>query len=60
LKKRTVDILVASDIHLGTLDVVRRIAQSLLKSIHRKHVILNGDIIDYLWHLVSLLAKRLT
>lgn len=46
MKKRTVDILVLSDIHLGTYGCHAKELLKYLKSIHPKHVILNGDIID--------------
>ncbi len=46
MKKRTVDILVLSDIHLGTYGCRAKELLKYLKSIHPKHVILNGDIID--------------
>lgn len=46
MKKRTVDILVLSDIHLGTYGCHAKELLRYLKSIDPKHVILNGDIID--------------
>lgn len=45
-KKRKVDIVVISDIHLGTYGAHARELLSYLKSIKPKTVILNGDIID--------------
>lgn len=45
-KKRKVDILVLSDIHLGTYGCHARELLVYLKSIKPKTVILNGDIID--------------
>lgn len=46
MKKRTVDILVLSDIHLGTYGCRAKELLKYLKSVNPKHVILNGDIID--------------
>jgi len=45
-KKRKVDVLVLSDIHLGTYGCHAKELLSYLKSIKPKVVILNGDIID--------------
>jgi UDP-2,3-diacylglucosamine pyrophosphatase LpxH len=45
-KKRSVDILVLSDIHLGTYGCHAKELLLYLKSIKPKTVILNGDIID--------------
>ena len=45
-KKRKVDIVVISDIHLGTYGAQARELLNYLKSIKPKTVILNGDIID--------------
>ncbi len=45
-KKREVDILVISDIHLGTYGCHSKELLKYLKSIKPKTVILNGDIID--------------
>ena len=45
-KKRKVDILVLSDIHLGTYGCHSKELLKYLKSIKPKMVILNGDIID--------------
>jgi UDP-2,3-diacylglucosamine pyrophosphatase LpxH len=45
-KKRKVDILVLSDVHLGTYGCHARELLHYLKSIKPKVVILNGDIID--------------
>lgn len=44
--KRKVDILVISDIHLGTYGCHAKELLRYLKSIHPKIVVLNGDIID--------------
>ncbi|MBQ4913873.1 UDP-2,3-diacylglucosamine diphosphatase [Maribacter sp. MMG018] len=46
MKKRPVDILVVSDIHLGTYGCHSKELLKYLKSIAPKQVILNGDIID--------------
>ncbi len=46
IKKRKLDILVLSDIHLGTYGCHARELLHYLKSIKPKIVILNGDIID--------------
>lgn len=72
MAKREVDIVVLSDIHLGTYGCHARELLQYLKSIKPKAVILNGDIID-IWqfnkrywpamhmmvikHLVGLIAK---
>ncbi|MEP6927148.1 MAG: UDP-2,3-diacylglucosamine diphosphatase [Ginsengibacter sp.] len=45
-KKRKVEILVISDVHLGTYGCHAKQLLSYLKSIKPKTVILNGDIID--------------
>ncbi len=45
-KKRKVDVLVLSDIHLGTYGCHAKELNRYLKSIKPKTVILNGDIID--------------
>lgn len=45
-KKRSVDLLVLSDIHLGTYGCQAKALLHYLKSIQPKKVILNGDIID--------------
>lgn len=45
-KKRKIDILVLSDIHLGTYGCKANELLQYLKSIYPKRVILNGDIID--------------
>lgn len=45
-KKRRVDLLVISDIHLGTYGCHSRELLNYLKSIKPKMVVLNGDIID--------------
>lgn len=46
MKKRTVDVVVISDIHLGTYGCHAKELNQYLKSIQPKKVILNGDIID--------------
>ncbi|SNR27867.1 UDP-2,3-diacylglucosamine pyrophosphatase LpxH [Maribacter sedimenticola] len=46
MKKRPVDIVVLSDIHLGTYGCHAKELLKYLKSIKPKEVILNGDIID--------------
>ncbi len=46
MKKRPVDILVLSDVHLGTYGCHSNELLRYLKSIAPKEVILNGDIID--------------
>lgn len=72
-KKREVDVVVISDIHLGTYGCHAEELLHYLKSIKPKKVILNGDIID-IWqfsksywpeshmrvikHLMGLMAKR--
>ena len=45
-KKRRIEILVISDVHLGTYGCQAKQLLSYLKSISPKTVILNGDIID--------------
>lgn len=45
-KKRKVDLLVLSDVHLGTYGCHAKELHQYLKSIKPKKVILNGDIID--------------
>lgn len=46
MKKRTVDLVVISDVHLGTYGCHAKELLNYLKSIKPKHLILNGDIID--------------
>lgn len=46
IKKRKIDILVISDIHLGTFGCHAKELLHYLKSVKPKTVILNGDIID--------------
>lgn len=46
MKKRSVDIVVISDVHLGTYGCHAKELIRYLKSIEPKKVILNGDIID--------------
>jgi UDP-2,3-diacylglucosamine pyrophosphatase LpxH len=46
VKKRVVDILVLSDVHLGTYGCHAKELLQYLKSIKPKVVVLNGDIID--------------
>ena len=74
MSKREVDIVVLSDIHLGTYGCHAKELLQYLKSIKPKAVILNGDIID-IWqfkkrywpathmmvvkHLVGLIAKEI-
>ena len=48
-KKRKLDILVISDVHLGTYGCHAKELLHYLKSVKPKTVILNGDIID-IWH----------
>lgn len=45
-KKRAVELLVLSDIHLGTYGCKAQELLNYLDSIEPKHVVLNGDIID--------------
>lgn len=44
--KRSIDLLVLSDIHLGTYGCKAKELNNYLKSIEPKEIILNGDIID--------------
>lgn len=46
LEKRKIDIVVISDVHLGTFGCRAKELYSYLKSIEPKTLILNGDIID--------------
>lgn len=46
MKKRTVDIVVISDVHLGTYGCHANELLKYLKSIKPKQVVLNGDIVD--------------
>ncbi|WP_202973230.1 metallophosphoesterase [Psychromonas sp. psych-6C06] len=46
MKKRPVDIVVISDVHLGTYGCHAKELLKYLKSIKPKDVILNGDIVD--------------
>jgi len=46
MKKRPVDIVVISDVHLGTYGCHAKELVKYLKSIKPKQVVLNGDIID--------------
>lgn len=46
MQRRTVDLVVLSDVHLGTRGCQARELNNYLKSIHPKTLILNGDIID--------------
>ena len=46
MKKRAVDIVVLSDVHLGTYGCHAKELVRYLKSIKPKQVVLNGDIID--------------
>lgn len=75
MKKRKVDILVLSDIHLGTYGCEAKRLLRYLKSVNPKTVVLNGDIID-IWqfskrywpnshmkivkHLMHLINKKVT
>jgi UDP-2,3-diacylglucosamine pyrophosphatase LpxH len=45
-KKRKIEILVLSDVHLGTYGCHARELLRYLKSINPKTIVLNGDIID--------------
>jgi len=45
-KKRKIDLLVLSDVHLGSYGCKAKELVNYLKSISPKHVVLNGDIID--------------
>lgn len=74
MAKRDVDIVVLSDVHLGTYGCHARELLQYLKSIQPKAVVLNGDIID-IWqfskrywpsthmmvvkHLIGLIAKEI-
>jgi UDP-2,3-diacylglucosamine pyrophosphatase LpxH len=46
MEKRPIDVVVLSDIHLGTYGCKARELSNYLKSIHPSILILNGDIID--------------
>ncbi len=46
MKKRSVDVVIISDVHLGTYGCHAKELLRYLKSIQPKKVILNGDIID--------------
>ena len=46
MKKRTVDIVVISDVHLGTYGCHANELLKYIKSIRPKQVVLNGDIVD--------------
>lgn len=46
MKKRNLDVVVISDIHLGTYGCHAKELNKYLKSINPKKVILNGDIVD--------------
>ncbi|WP_282159720.1 UDP-2,3-diacylglucosamine diphosphatase [Ulvibacterium marinum] len=46
MKKRSVDLVVISDVHLGTYGCHAKELLAYLKSIKPKQVVLNGDIID--------------
>ncbi len=45
-KKRKLDVLVLSDIHLGTFGCRAKELLNYLKTVHPKTLVLNGDIID--------------
>ena len=46
MKKRPVDLVVISDVHLGTYGCHAKELLKYMKSIKPKEVVLNGDIID--------------
>lgn len=46
MNKRNVDLVVISDVHLGTYGCHAKELLRYLKSIKPKHIILNGDIVD--------------
>ncbi len=46
MKKRAVDIIVLSDVHLGTYGCHAKELLAYLKSVKPKQVVLNGDIVD--------------
>lgn len=46
MKKRNVDLVVISDVHLGTYGCHAKELLTYMKSINPKQVVLNGDIID--------------
>jgi UDP-2,3-diacylglucosamine pyrophosphatase LpxH len=45
-KKRKVDLIVISDVHLGTLGCRAKALEAYLKSVQPRTLILNGDIVD--------------
>lgn len=49
MKKRNIDILILSDIHLGTYGCKAKELLSYLQSVNPKEIILNGDIVD-IWN----------
>ena len=46
MKKRDVEVVVISDVHLGTYGCHAKELLKYLKSVNPKKIILNGDIID--------------
>jgi len=46
MNKRSIDVCIVSDIHLGTFGCHAQEVLNYLKSIDPKTLILNGDIID--------------
>lgn len=46
MQKRDVDLIIISDVHLGTYGCHAKELLRYLKSVNPKHLILNGDIID--------------
>jgi len=46
MNKRNVDLVVISDVHLGTYGCHAKELLNYLKSIKPKHIVLNGDIVD--------------
>ena len=46
MKKRNLDLLVISDVHLGTFGCRANKLLKYLKSVNPKKIVLNGDIID--------------
>ena len=56
MAKREVDLVIISDVHLGTYGCHAKELLKYLKSIKPKMVILNGDIID-IWQFSKLLAR---
>jgi UDP-2,3-diacylglucosamine pyrophosphatase LpxH len=46
MEKRDIDVLVLSDLHLGTFGCHAQEIVTYLKSVNPKVLVLNGDIID--------------